>query len=180
MTAGSLPKNWAENMGLTLPRGAPMTNDTLAASLDLILADARHALNQLTGTDTWKHLLVGTSQGTARGADHAAVYACPERHDLAIVSFPHRLVMQPNVHDTLRHVRVFPRHRVIVASAAHLTGPVRGMENQMLDDPVRAREDLLLIVPDAAAPSGLAEIRVTGDQSGEVARAVAELHALKI
>jgi len=157
-----------------------MTNDAVTASLDLILRDAGHALQQLTGTDAWKHLLVGTSQGTGRGADHAAVYMCAERHDLAIVSFPHRLVLQPNVHDTLRHVRVFPRHRVIVASAAHLTGPVRGMESQMLDDPVRAREDLLLMVPDAASPSGMAEIRVTGEKTGAVAQAVADLHALKV
>ncbi|MBT0769079.1 hypothetical protein KIH74_09090 [Kineosporia sp. J2-2] len=156
-----------------------MTNDAQSTSLDLILRDAVHALQQLTGTDTWKHVLVGTSQGTGRGADHTAVYLCTERRDLAIISFPHRLVVQPNVHDTLRHVRVFPRHRIIVASAAYLTGPVGGMEAQMLDDPVRAREDLLLMVPDAASASGMAEIRVTGAQTGEVARAVAELHALK-
>ncbi|GLY29885.1 hypothetical protein [Kineosporia sp. NBRC 101731] len=157
-----------------------MTNDAVTTSLDLILRDALHALQQLSGADTWKHLLVGTSQGTGRGADHAAVYACPERHELAIISFPHRLVMQPGAHDTSRLVRVFPRHRVIVASAAHLTGPVGGLENQMPHDPVRAREELLLMVPDAGSSSGMTEIRITGYQSGEVARAVAELTALKV
>lgn len=118
--------------------------------------------------------------GTGRGADHAAVYACPERHDLAIISFPHRLVVQPDVHDTSRLLRVFPRHRVIVASAAHLTGPIGGLEDRMQHDPVRAREELLLMVPEPGSASGLVEIRICGDHSGEVARAVAELHALKI
>ncbi|GAA3593963.1 hypothetical protein GCM10022223_06190 [Kineosporia mesophila] len=157
-----------------------MTNDSVPASLDLILRDALHALQQLSGAENWKNLLVGNSQGTGRGADHAAVYACSERHELAIISFPHRLVVQPGVHDTSRQVRVFPRHRVIVASAAHLTGPVGGLEDKMLHDPIRAREELLLMVPDAGSPSGMTEIRVTGDKSGEVARAVAELTALKV
>ena len=157
-----------------------MTNDSVAASLDLILSDSLHALQQLTGADTWQHVLVGTSQGTGRGADHTAVYVCPARHELAIISFPHRLVLQPDTHDTSRQLRVFPRHRVIVASAANVTGPVLGLEDRMLDDPIRAREDLVLMIPEAASPSGMSEIRVSGTKSGEVAQAVAELHRLKV
>lgn len=154
-----------------------MTNDS--ASLEAILRDAQRALIQLTGADTWKHVLVGTSQGTGRGADHTALYVCPERHDLAVISFPHRLVVQPDSHDTSRYLRVFPRHRVIVTSAAHLSGPIRGLEDQMAHDPVQAREVLVLMVPDPASASGLHEIRITGDRTGQVAQAVADLHALK-
>ncbi|GAB3271005.1 hypothetical protein [Kineosporia babensis] len=155
-----------------------MTKDP--ASLELILQDARQALVQLTGTDTWQSVLVGISQGTGRGADHAALYVCPERHDLAIISFPHRLISQPNLHDSSRYLRVFPRHRVTVASAAHLTGPVRGLEAQMHNEPIQAREDLVLMIPDPASPSGLHEIRISGARTGQVAQAVAELHALKV
>lgn len=107
------------------------------------------------------------------------MYVCRERHDLAIISFPHRLVVQPDTHDTSRQLRVFPRHRVTVASAANITGPVLGLENRMLDDPIRAREELILMIPEAASASGMSEIRITGAKTGEVAQAVAELHRLK-
>lgn len=157
-----------------------MTNDSVATSLDLILSDALHALQQLTGATSWECVLVGTSQHTGRGADHTAVYVCPERHDLAIISFPHRLVVQPGSHDTSRQLRVFPRHRVTVASAAQVTGPVRGLEDRMADDAIGAREELVLLVPEAASASGMTEIRVTGAKTGEVAQAVAELHRLKV